>query len=145
MKIAVLMGGISSEKEVSLRTGAAITAALQRKGYDAFSLVLDKDNFVTALTNTEFDLAYVALHGEFGEDGRIQAFLDILGKKYTGSGYVESGISMNKTLTKKILDSYGVLSPKTYEKVEDIEKYPVVIKPTTEGSSQYRCDLKPRQ
>lgn len=135
MKIAVLMGGISSEKEVSLRTGAAITAALQRKGYDAFSLVLDKDNFVTALTNTEFDLAYVALHGEFGEDGRIQAFLDILGKKYTGSGYVESGISMNKTLTKKILDSYGVLSPKTYEKVEDIEKYPVVIKPTTEGSS----------
>ncbi len=135
MKIAVLMGGISSEKEVSLRTGAAITAALQRKGYDAFSLVLDKDNFVTALTNTEFDLAYVALHGEFGEDGRVQAFLDILGKKYTGSGYVESGISMNKTLTKKILDSYGVLSPKTYEKVEDIEKYPVVIKPTTEGSS----------
>ena len=134
MKIAVLMGGISSEKEVSLRTGAAITAALQRKGYDAFSLVLDKDNFVTALTNTEFDLAYVALHGEFGEDGRVQAFLDILGKKYTGSGYVESGISMNKTLTKKILDSYGVLSPKTYEKVEDIEKYPVVIKPTTEGS-----------
>ena len=135
MKIAVLMGGISSEKEVSLRTGAAITAALQRKGYDAFSLVLDKDNFVTALTNTEFDLAYVALHGEFGEDGRVQAFLDILGKKYTGSGYVESGISMNKTLTKKILDSYGVLSPKTYEKVEDIEKYPIVIKPTTEGSS----------
>lgn len=135
MKIAVLMGGISSEKEVSLRTGAAITAALQRKGYDAFSLVLDKDNFVTALTNTEFDLAYVALHGEFGEDGRVQAFLDILEKKYTGSGYVESGISMNKTLTKKILDSYGVLSPKTYEKVEDIEKYPVVIKPTTEGSS----------
>lgn len=135
MKIAVLMGGISSEKEVSLRTGAAITAALQRKGYDAFSLVLDKNNFVTALTNTEFDLAYVALHGEFGEDGRVQAFLDILGKKYTGSGYVESGISMNKTLTKKILDSYGVLSPKTYEKVEDIEKYPVVIKPTTEGSS----------
>ena len=135
MKIAVLMGGISSEKEVSLRTGAAITAALQRKGYDAFSLVLDKDNFVTALTNTEFDLAYVALHGEFGEDGRVQAFLDILGKKYTGSGYVESGISMNKTLTKKILDSYGVLSPKTYEKVEDIEKNPVVIKPTTEGSS----------
>mgnify|MGYP003590210358 FL=1 len=135
MKIAVLMGGISSEKEVSLRTGAAITAALQRKGYDAFSLVLDKDNFVTALTNTEFDLAYVALHGEFGEDGRVQAFLDILGKKYTGSGYVESGISMNKTLTKQILDSYGVLSPKTYEKVEDIEKYPVVIKPTTEGSS----------
>ena len=135
MKIAVLMGGISSEKEVSLRTGAAITAALQRKGYDAFSLVLDKDNFVTALTNTEFDLAYVALHGEFGEDGRVQAFLDILGKKYTGSGYVESGISMNKTKKKKILDSYGVLSPKTYEKVEDIEKYPIVIKPTTEGSS----------
>ena len=135
MKIAVLMGGISSEKEVSLRTGAAITAALQRKGYDAFSLVLDKDNFVTALTNTEFDLAYVALHGEFGEDGRVQAFLDNLGKKYTGSGYVESGISINKTNTKKILDSYGVLSPKTYEKVEDIEKYPVVIKPTTEGSS----------
>ena len=96
---------------------------------------MDKDNFVTALTNTEFDLAYVALHGEFGEDGRVKAFLDILGKKYTGSGYVESGISMNKTLTKKILDSYGVLSPKTYEKVEDIEKYPVVIKPTTEGSS----------
>ena len=135
MKIAVLMGGISSEREISLRTGAAITTALQRKGYDAFSLILDKENFVESLVNTEFDLAYIALHGEFGEDGRVQALLDILGKKYTGSGFVESGISMNKTLTKKILDSYGVLSPKTYDKVEAIEKYPVVIKPTTEGSS----------
>lgn len=135
MKIAVLMGGISSEREISLRTGAAITSALQRKGYEAFSLILDKDNFITELMNTEFDLAYIALHGEFGEDGRVQALLDILGKKYTGSGYVESGISMNKTLTKKILDSHGVLSPKTYEKVSEIEKYPVVIKPTTEGSS----------
>lgn len=135
MRIAVLMGGISAEREVSLRTGAAITNALQKKGFDAFSLILDKENFVNAILKSEFDLAYIALHGEFGEDGRVQAFLDILGKKYTGSGYVESGIAMNKTLTKNILNSYGVLSPKTYENVEEIEKFPVVIKPTTEGSS----------
>ncbi len=144
MKIAVLMGGISSEKEVSLRTGAAITGALQRKGYDAYSLILNEENFVSALIENQYDLAFIALHGEFGEDGRVQAFLDILGKPYTGSGYVESGIAMNKTLTKNILNNYGVLSPKTYEKVEDIERYPVVIKPTTEGSSVglYICNNK---
>jgi len=135
MKIAVLMGGISAEKEVSLRTGAAITSALQRKGYDAYSLILNEENFAKAIMDAQFDLAYIALHGEFGEDGRVQAFLDILKKPYTGSGYVESAISMNKTLTKNILNSYGVLSPKTYEKVEEIERFPVVIKPTTEGSS----------
>ena len=104
MKIAVLMGGISSEKEVSLRTGAAITGALQRKGYDAYSLILNEENFVSALIENQYDLAFIALHGEFGEDGRVQAFLDILGKPYTGSGYVESGIAMNKTLTKNILN-----------------------------------------
>lgn len=144
MKIAVLMGGISAEKEVSLRSGAAITKALVTKGYDAFSLVLNEDNFIDAILKADFDLAYIALHGEFGEDGRVQAFLDILKKKYTGSGYVESGISMDKTLTKNILNSYGVLSPKTYKTVEEIEKYPIVIKPTTEGSSVglYICQNK---
>ncbi len=135
MKIAVLMGGISSEKEVSLRTGQAITKALLTKGYDAFSLILDRDNFVKALMETEYDLAYIALHGEFGEDGRVQGLLDILGKKYTGSGAVESGITMDKDLTKKMLDPHGILSPKTYRSVEEIKNYPVVIKPTTEGSS----------
>ena len=102
MRIAVFMGGISSEKEVSVRTGTAILNSLIRQGYDAYGVILDKDNLLTAFIENEYDLAYLALHGEYGEDGRIQGLLDIIGKKYTGCSMISSAVSMDKDLTKKI-------------------------------------------
>ncbi|MGM0508602.1 MAG: D-alanine--D-alanine ligase [Fusobacteriota bacterium] len=144
MKIAVLMGGISSEREISLKTGNAILKSLKRLGYDAFAIELTEKNMITALQNTDFDVAYIALHGEFGEDGRIQAILDILKKPYTGSSYLSSAICMDKNFTKQILNSKKILAPKTYNFIENIQKYPVVIKASRGGSSidLYICENK---
>ena len=146
MRIAVFMGGISSEKEVSVRTGTAILNSLIRQGYNAYGVILDKDNLLTAFIENEYDLAYLALHGEYGEDGRIQGLLDILGKKYTGCSMISSAVSMDKDLTKKIAQAVGVRTPKSYtrENLENIDKFPVVVKPSTEGSTVglYICHNK---
>ena len=146
MKIAVFMGGISSEKEVSVRTGTAILNSLIRQGYDAYGVILDKDNLLTAFIENEYDLAYLALHGEYGEDGRIQGLLDIIGKKYTGCSMISSAVSMDKDLTKKIAQAVGVRTPKSYtkENLEDVDKFPIVVKPSTEGSTVglYICHNK---
>ncbi len=146
MKIAVFMGGISSEKEVSVRTGTAILNSLIRQGYNAYGVILDKDNLLTAFIENEYDLAYLALHGEYGEDGRIQGLLDILGKKYTGCSMISSAVSMDKDLTKKIAQAVGVRTPKSYtrENLENIDKFPIVVKPSTEGSTVglYICHNK---
>lgn len=146
MKIAVFMGGISSEKEVSVRTGTAILNSLIRQGYNAYGVILDKDNLLTAFIENEYDLAYLALHGEYGEDGRIQGLLDIIGKKYTGCSMISSAVSMDKDLTKKIAQAVGVRTPKSYtrENLENIDKFPIVVKPSTEGSTVglYICHNK---
>ena len=146
MRIAVFMGGISSEKEVSVRTGTAILNSLIRQGYDAYGVILDKDNLLTAFIENEYDLAYLALHGEYGEDGRIQGLLDIIGKKYTGCSMISSAVSMDKDLTKKIAQAVGVRTPKSYtkENLENIDKFPIVVKPSTEGSTVglYICHNK---
>lgn len=135
MKIAVVMGGITSEREVSLRSGEAVLNSLLRQGYDAYKIDLQKDNLITAFLENEYDIAYLVLHGEYGEDGKVQAVLEMLGKKYTGSGVTGSAVAMNKNLTKIIAKSIGIRVPKTYSTTEDIDRYPVVIKPATEGSS----------
>lgn len=137
MKIAVFMGGISSEKEVSMRTGTAILNSLVKQGYDAYGVTLNEENLLTAFIENEYDLAYLALHGEYGEDGRIQALLDILGKKYTGCGVTSSAVSMDKDLTKKIAQAAGVRIAESYtrEDIEKITEYPIVVKPATEGST----------
>lgn len=135
MKIAVFMGGISSEREVSLRTGKAILESLIRQGYDAYEVDLNEDNLLTAFIENEYDLAYLALHGEFGEDGRIQGILDVIKKPYTGSGVTSSAIAMDKNMTKIIAADLGVRIPKSYRNREDVDNFPVVVKPSTEGSS----------
>ncbi len=135
MRVAVLMGGISAEREVSLNSGSSVLKALIELGYDAYPLVLDKENIGSALIENEFDIAYIALHGEFGEDGRVQGMLDILGKKYTGSSYSASCLTMDKIVTKKLLENKGITMAKTYENIEEVDSFPVVIKPATEGSS----------
>lgn len=135
MKIAVFMGGISSEREVSLRSGAAILESLQAQGYDAYGVDITEENLVTAFTDNEYDLAYIALHGGYGENGTFQGLLDMLGKSYTGSGAMESAVTMDKVYTKAIAKSVGIKTPRTYTCTEEIEGFPVVVKPSRDGSS----------
>lgn len=144
MRIAVLMGGVSNEREVSIKSGSAILNSLINQGYNAYPIVLDKENFSNALIENKYDLAYIALHGEFGEDGRVQAFLDILGKSYTGSDFRSSCVSMDKNITKELLKKYDICMPKSFDNAEDVDIYPVVVKPSTEGSSigLYICHTK---
>ncbi len=146
MKIIVFMGGISSEKEISMKTGEAITKSLLRQGYNASSVVLNEDNIFSAFIENEYDLAYLALHGEYGEDGRIQGLLDILGKKYTGSNMTASAVSMDKNLTKHIAENIGLIVPKTFtiDTLDKITSFPIVVKPSLEGSSVglYICNSK---
>jgi len=144
MKIAVFMGGTSSEKEISLRSGEAVLESLQRQGYDAYGVVLDENNQVTVFLENDYDLAYLVLHGGNGENGKIQAVLDILGKKYTGSGVLASALTMDKNKTKQIAESIGIRVPKSYYNLESIERFPVIIKPVDEGSSKglFLCNNK---
>lgn len=143
-KVAVIMGGITAEREVSLRSGAAILSSLLKQGYDAYKIDLKEENLLSAFIENEYDIAYLALHGEYGEDGRVQSVLDMLGKKYTGSGVTGSAIAMNKILTKLIAKEIGIRIPKTYNSINEIENYPVVIKPSKEGSSVglYICNTE---
>ena len=144
MKIAVFMGGTSSEKEISLKSGEAVLESLQRQGYDAYGVVLDENNQVTAFLENDYDLAYLVLHGGNGENGKIQAVLDILGKKYTGSGVLASALTMDKNKTKQIAENIGIRVPKSYRDLESIERFPVIIKPVDEGSSKglFLCNNK---
>lgn len=135
MKIAVLMGGFSSEREISLKTGNAILKALKENNYDVYGIDLTKENIMEKLTKSDYDLAFIALHGEYGEDGRVQAFLDIIGKPYTGSSFIPSAIAIDKEFCKKILAYEGITIPQTYKNIDDIKKFPIVIKPSLEGSS----------
>ncbi|ATV36246.1 D-alanine--D-alanine ligase [Fusobacterium pseudoperiodonticum] len=144
MKIAVFMGGTSSEKEISLRSGEAVLESLQRQGYDAYGVVLDENNQVTAFLENDYDLAYLVLHGGNGENGKIQAVLDILGKKYTSSGVLASALTMDKNKTKQIAENIGIRVPKSYRDLDSIERFPVIIKPVDEGSSKglFLCNNK---
>ena len=144
MKIAVFMGGTSSEKEISLRSGEAVLESLQRQGYDAYGVVLDENNQVTAFLENDYDLAYLVLHGGNGENGKIQAVLDILGKKNTGSGGLASALTMDKNKTKQIAENIGIRVPKSYRDLDSIERFPVIIKPVDEGSSKglFLCNNK---
>lgn len=147
-KILVLMGGWSEEREVSLRSGAAVLKALQNLGYEAQGMDL-KQIAVQQIVDYHPDLVYLALHGKDGEDGTVQGMLEIMGLRYTGSGVAASAIGINKVLTKKIVSFEGIpTSPFTIIKRTDfiatessvkdlIEKIglPLVIKAATQGSS----------
>jgi len=133
-KIAVLMGGISSEREISIKTGEAIYNALIKKGYDAIKIDVDK-NFLKNLYNYKFDIAFIALHGKYGEDGIMQGILEFAKIPYTGTSVMGSAVSMNKIITKRIFQALGILTPKFWlEKGDEIE-FPVVVKPVAEGST----------
>ena len=140
-KIAVLCGGMSSEREISLRSGKNCLAALHRLGYKNAEIVDVSENIMNDLKG--FEYAYNTLHGKFGEDGCIQGVLEILKIPYTGCGVMSSAICMNKEYTKKVMGTAGLpLITSVYllpnedpvEKVKDLH-YPLMIKPVSEGSS----------
>ena len=141
-KVAVLYGGSSSEREISLITGKAVFESLQSKGLEVI-LVDTIDPFIEVLKTEKVTHAWIALHGSDGEDGKIQSILNMLKIKYTGSDPLTCSITMNKYFTKAILKSNGFKTPKfmvvdsrtQYEKIIKKLKEPFVLKQCSEGSS----------
>jgi D-alanine-D-alanine ligase len=143
-KIAVLSGGLSSEAEVSRRSGKGCFEALKRLGYTNVELVEVDTNIAQKLKEGNYDYAYNALHGKYGEDGCIQGILEILQIPYTGCGVMASAVCMNKEYTKRILSTcpdIPLIKSAFVKKGEDVKektkdlKYPLITKPVSEGSS----------
>lgn len=148
-KIAVLMGGPSKEAEISRNTGTAIYNALKEKGYNVIPMELQPSTFLYDLKENNVEIVFNALHGLYGEDGRIQSILESVGIPYTGSGVLASAISMDKSATKRYLSVEKISTPqykifnKRFDKdldkiVKIIEQeftVPLVIKPASQGSS----------
>ena len=138
--VAVLMGGWSSEREVSLRSGEACAKALEAQGYKATRLDVGRD-VATRLTELRPDVCFNALHGRFGEDGCIQGVLETLGIPYTHSGVLASALAMHKERAKIVMRSAGVPVAESLVVTREeaarahAMKPPYVIKPVTEGSS----------
>jgi D-alanine-D-alanine ligase len=142
LHVAVLLGGWSAEREVSLVSGAAVAGALEERGFRVTRIDVSRDlSALLAALAPRPDVVFNALHGRGGEDGTIQGVLDILGLRYTHSGMLASAIAMDKSATKRLLDSVGIRSPKgmvaTRSQVlsGDIIPAPYVLKPNNEGSS----------
>jgi len=141
-KVAVLMGGPSAEREVSLKSGNAVLNALKRRGVDAHGIDADKST-LRQLEDGNFDRAFIALHGRWGEDGVIQGALEVLDMPYTGSGVLGSALAMDKLRSKTLWSASGVPTPEyvVIESATDLNKIaaktglPVFVKPVREGSS----------
>ncbi len=145
-KVAVLMGGQSAEREVSLMSGTGVLKALQSRGVDAHAFdPAERD--LSDLRREGFARAFIALHGRFGEDGTVQGALELLGIPYTGSGVMASAIAIDKTMTKRVWLHEGISTPRyvlltkgtsTPEQVAAVPAQlglPLIVKPAREGSS----------
>ncbi|HET6725401.1 MAG TPA: D-alanine--D-alanine ligase [Gammaproteobacteria bacterium] len=141
-RVAVVLGGTSAEREISLLSGQAVLAALREQGIDAHP-VDPQDDGVMALINGGFDRACIMLHGRDGEDGTIQGLLELIGIPYTGSGVLGSALSMDKLRTKQVWQTLSLPTP-AYAQVRSVEELrafvglvgcPVAVKPAREGSS----------
>ncbi len=140
-KVGVLYGGLSAEREVSLKSGKAVGLALQELGFMVSLIDVDRDVFAR-LKAAQIEVVFIALHGAYGEDGTIQGGLEYLKIPYTGPGVMASSIAMNKVMTKRILLSHEIMTPDyTVPASSDREVavpsggYPLVVKPVAEGSS----------
>lgn len=142
-KIGVLAGGISSEKEVSLRSGKNVLDSLKRQGFKA-SIINPADNdFIEQIKM--IDVAFIALHGGYGENGSMQGLLEVMGIPYTGSGVLASALAMNKVSSKRIFREQGIPTPDyacfpltdgySYENLSSKLGLPLIVKPVSEGSS----------
>jgi D-alanine-D-alanine ligase len=145
MKIGVIMGGISSEREVSLQTGQEMINHLDRSRYEVVPIVIEqRADLIKQVEQAGIDFALLALHGQYGEDGTIQGALETLGIPYTGSGVLASSLCMNKQLSKMLLKAADVHTPTglCWQGMDDYDPqmverlgYPVIVKPNTGGSS----------
>jgi D-alanine-D-alanine ligase len=143
-RVGVLMGGLSAEREVSIASGDAIAAALERRGHDVVKIYVDRD-IDRVLRQNPIDLAFIALHGTYGEDGCIQGLLEVLGIPYTGSDVLASALAMDKLKAKELFRLHNVPTPPYYaidasqiDRLEDIHGsfgFPAFVKPRRSGSS----------
>ncbi len=145
-RIGVLMGGLSGEREVSLRSGENCFRALQSLGYDVVRIDALRD-VATRLADERIEIAFLAVHGRYAEDGTLQGLLEVMGIPYTGSGVLASALGMNKVASKKIVRHGGVPTPDFCElgdsedageaarRAADTLGTPVMVKPVEEGSS----------
>ncbi|MGR3178975.1 MAG: D-alanine--D-alanine ligase [Candidatus Anammoxibacter sp.] len=145
INVAVLMGGVSSERDVSLKSGREVSDALKKAGYQVLDIVVD-DKEIGELDVNDIDVAFVALHGAFGEDGGVQEVLENKCIPYIGSGVEASRLAMNKIESKKLFDFNGLSTPDYIEvgkldndsqliKLAESVGMPLVVKPATDGSS----------
>jgi D-alanine-D-alanine ligase len=150
MTIAVLSGGSSFEREISLRSGKRVTEALRDRGHEIVELDLDAD-LVHALTTGSIDVVFLALHGKAGEDGSIQRLLDLLGLPYTGSRATASALAWDKGISKGMLRRHGIATPdwqvlsadavrdygagKALERIAAGLQFPLMVKPVQGGAS----------
>lgn len=147
--IAVIRGGKSAERKISLKTGKAILTALKSKNYSVVDID-PKDNLHQQLADNEIDIAFIALHGRYGEDGTIQGYLELEEIPYTGSGVLGSAVAMDKITSKRLFEQAGIATPEFMvlnKETDSVEKktikkkikenfsLPIVIKPAVEGSS----------
>jgi len=146
-RVGVLMGGMSAEREVSLRTGDGVARALESKGHDVVSIVFGPDTrgIDELVREAEIDVAFVALHGRGGEDGCVQGLLELLGVPYSGSNVLASALAMDKLKAKEMFRLHNVPTPPYYaatrddlaslEEVHGSFGFPCIVKPRGEGSS----------
>ena len=143
MKVGVIMGGVSSERDISLKSGESVVENLDKNKYEVVPIVLDSKNDVINKVKG-IDFALLALHGKFGEDGTVQGVLETLGIPYSGCGLLSSSVCMDKDMTKKVLKASDIRTAKWYTVTssEEIDYklieeygYPVVVKPNSGGSS----------
>ena len=106
----MLLGGVSAEREISLRTGSAVCEALRSLGYAVTAIEVQADGGWLSQAR-QVDVVFIALHGKFGEDGTVQAVLEVLGIPYTGSGVLASALAMNKPMAKRIWHTHGIPTP----------------------------------
>ncbi|NPA57680.1 MAG: D-alanine--D-alanine ligase [Aquificae bacterium] len=140
LKVALVYGGQSSEREISIKSGKAVKGALERLGipFKEFDPV-EPEKFIREILSYQPDVVFNALHGRIGEDGTIQGFFELAGFRYTGSPVKASAVAMDKALTKEIVKGLGVPTPRwttvSVDQMPEWELFPAVVKPNSEGSS----------
>ncbi len=144
LKVGVLRGGRSREREISLRSGKKVVESLKKQGFKVFEMDIDA---LEDIKKNKIDVVFSALHGRLGEDGCVQGALELMGIPYTGSRVLASALAMDKVMSKRIFQSRGIPTPnfseidslsdikKEAERIKAIFPYPLVVKPVAEGSS----------
>ncbi|MBU6447587.1 ATP-grasp domain-containing protein, partial [Patescibacteria group bacterium] len=149
MKITILAGGMSNEREVSLWTAQQINEALVKNKHDVKMLEVNADaKWINDLSQDKPDFVFIALHGKYGEDGKVQAVLEMLGLKYNGSGVTASAVGFDKVKTYQVTHGFGLAAPKFLSvrgipaEIGELEKvidkhvgFPCIVKPSESGSS----------